>query len=62
MGRKREFVNPADDPIPDGLTKEEKDAVRRQGEGLAARREAGALLIGDPGQRRRGADSGYDFG
>ncbi|CAL9483008.1 hypothetical protein SUDANB121_03094 [Nocardiopsis dassonvillei] len=29
------YTDPADDPIPDDLTEEEKSAVRRQGEFLA---------------------------
>ncbi|MFL1441804.1 hypothetical protein [Nocardiopsis protaetiae] len=52
-------VDPADDPIPDDLTPAEKDAVRRQGERIAAQREAGLPLIGEPG-RQRGVD--YDTG
>ncbi|MDE3720110.1 hypothetical protein PWG71_01820 [Nocardiopsis sp. N85] len=35
---------PADDPIPDDLTEEEKNAVRRQGEFLAWRRS----VLDDP--------------
>lgn len=50
-------MNP--DPIPDDLTPEERDAVRRQGERIAAAREAGTPLLGEPGARR-GED--YDFG
>ncbi|WP_306366244.1 hypothetical protein [Nocardiopsis sp. CC223A] len=52
-------VNPAEDPIPDDLTEEEKRAVRLQGERIAAQREAGLPLLGEDG-RRRGVD--YDLG
>ena len=52
-------IDPAQDPIPDDLTPEERDAVIRQGERIAAAREASVPLIGEPG-RRRGED--YDFG
>ncbi|WP_306369014.1 hypothetical protein [Nocardiopsis sp. CC223A] len=51
------YTDPADDPVPDDLTEEEKAAVRRQGERIAAQRAAGVPLLGD---RRRGID--YDFG
>lgn len=47
------------DPIPDDLTPEEKDAVRRQGERIDAARAAGVPMLGEPGARR-GED--YDFG
>ncbi|MFL1430536.1 MULTISPECIES: hypothetical protein [unclassified Nocardiopsis] len=32
------YTDPAEDPIPDDLTEEEKNAVRRQGEFLAWQR------------------------
>lgn len=60
--RRRRYVDPADDPVPADLTDEEKDAVRRQGETLADRRAEGVPLLGDPGYRRRGDATGYDFG
>ncbi|CAL9411042.1 hypothetical protein SUDANB121_01670 [Nocardiopsis dassonvillei] len=37
------YTDPADDPIPDDLTEEEKQAVRRQGEFLAWQRS----VLGD---------------
>ncbi|WP_306366982.1 hypothetical protein [Nocardiopsis sp. CC223A] len=43
--------DPAQDPIPDDLTDEEKNAVRRQGETIATQRALGAPLIGDPNRK-----------
>ncbi|MFL1431917.1 MULTISPECIES: hypothetical protein [unclassified Nocardiopsis] len=45
------YTDPADDPIPDDLTEEEKNAVRRQGEAIAHQRSLGAPLIGEQGRR-----------
>lgn len=59
MSPRRRHTDPSEDPIPDDLTKEEKEAVRLQGERIAAARAAGVPMLGEPGARR-GED--YDFG
>ncbi|MFL1380868.1 MULTISPECIES: hypothetical protein [unclassified Nocardiopsis] len=42
------YTDPAEDPIPDDLTEEEKNAVRRQGEFLAWQRSVlGDQIDGD---------------
>ncbi|CAL9380669.1 hypothetical protein SUDANB121_01059 [Nocardiopsis dassonvillei] len=41
----------ANDPIPDDLTDEEKDAVRRQGDVIAHQRALRAPLIGEQNRR-----------
>ncbi|CAL9450467.1 hypothetical protein SUDANB121_02446 [Nocardiopsis dassonvillei] len=45
------YTDPAEDPIPDDLTDEEKDAVRRQGEVISDQRACGVPLIGEQGRK-----------